>query len=243
MLGLSKPGKISGWQQLIIIVLSALPFWLGIYVVLPSIASSDGSMFSAYVLSLLPPLVLLLVAAFVVAKRQGGSLRERFGLKRLTGKDLLWTLGLLVLMVVSYLGLAPTSEWLLNNIPALAPPKEFDQLQTETSVFGVSLQGNWWALALHFGFLLFNIFGEELWFRGILFGKQKERYGKNAWLVHGLTYHLFHMFYPYDLFQLLPMSLAYGYVRQKTDNTWTTIIAHFVFNGIGMAPTIAGILQ
>ena len=61
--------------------------------------------------------------------------------------------------------------------------------------------------------------------------------------MHGLLYNRFHIFWKWDLIRLLPESLLYGIVAQKTRTIWPCIIAHFVFNGLGLIVTIVGIMQ
>ncbi len=241
----TKP--ISLLQQLLFIIASAIPFWLGIYWVLPQLLSTGYSTFNAFLIGLFIPLLLLLVAAIVYGfkKERHHKYKSFFsfwGLKPLKAKDWLWILLLFAIMVISYLSLGGTSNWVANNIPGFAPTKAFNSIQTTGTFFGITLKGNWWALLFHIILLLVNIFGEELWFRGVLFQKQFERYGKHTWLVHGISYHIWHMFYPWDVIRLLPISLGYAWVRQKTNNTWTTIIAHFLFNSLGLMTTVSAIM-
>lgn len=233
--------------QFIFILISALPFWLGIYWLLPLMVTKGYSIGVALSVSIIIPLYFLFISAVYLGLRESNDgisgLVKRWGLKPMTVKDWAWVFFLLAVTLIGYFTLADISSTINSKFIGIYPPEEFGSIITHTTFFGMHLSGNWWALLAHIGLLFINIFGEELWFRGILFPKQKLLYKQHTWWVHGLFYHLWHMFYPWDILRLLPASLAYGWVRQKTDNTWTTIIAHFLFNGIGLYYTTLGILR
>lgn len=237
---------MSWHKQVIIFLLSALPFWLGIYWLLPRLTNSQMATGPALAIIVLVPLSLLLIAAIAYGIHESTGIQglmARWHLKSMKRSDWIWTLVLLAISITAYLSLGALSNSVNNQLIGINPPAAFSMIHTGTSFFGIPLAGNWWALLAHIGILVINIFGEELWFRGILFPRQKKTFGKHAWWVHGLFYHIWHMFYPWDILRLLPMSLAYGWVIQKTENTWTTIIAHFLFNGIGLISTVSGIIQ
>lgn len=232
--------------QVIVFVFSALPFWLGIYWFLPNMVAAGYSIPVSLSVSVIGPLALLLVAAIIVGQKESTGFKGLLGrwqLRPMKWTDLFWALVAFGISVLCYLTLGNLSSAINTNYIGINPPAEFAYVHTGTAFFGIRLAGNWWAFLLHFGILVVNILGEELWFRGVLFPKQQQVFGKNAWWVHGLCYYLFHMFYPWDVLRLLPNALAYGWVMQKTNNTWTIIIAHFLFNGIGLVVTISGILK
>lgn len=239
--------KVSLLYQILFIGFSALPFWIGIYWLLPKMVQGGISRPIAFSVSVFLPLIILFIAAVVLGLRESKigykGLFEAWHLKPMKKSDWGWTLALFGVMVGSYLALGSVTNWIATQFPSLAPPYYFSQLSTNTSFMGITMKGNWLVLVIHLTLLFFNIFGEELLFRGILFSKQEKKYGKRGWLVHALSYHVWHMFYPWDVIRLLPASLGYAWVRQRTGNTWTTIIAHFMFNGIGLIMTIGGILQ
>ena len=82
--------------------------------------------------------------------------------------------------------------------------------------------------------LFFNIFGEELWWRGYVLPRQAKHFGKYACdLFHGLLWTLFHAFKWWDLIGLLPVCLSLSYVAQRRQSTWPGNIAHLLFNGLG----------
>jgi len=239
-----KPLPLGG--AVVWFALSAIPFWLGLYLVLPLLVDSGTGIAAALCVAFLVPLSLLLLFSILVGRRESKGkgwteLRKRWRLESIKLSDLGWALLLLVVSLAGYLGLAGTAEWLQQNA-GLVPPEALDLVQTPTTFFGFELLGNWWVLALHFGILLLNVLGEELWFRGILFPRQEAEHGKKAWLVHGLCYHAFHMFYPWGVLRLLPESLMYGWIAQRSGSSWPSVISHFLFNGLALIATISGIL-
>lgn len=226
--------------------LSAVPFWLGLYVALPLLVRTTGSASLSLSVGFLVPLALLLVAALVVAQRERtapgvGGLLQRLRLGRPLARHGLWAAALLAVTLLGYFSLGGTAQWLQEH-GGLAPPAAFELVRTETTFWGIPLAGNWWAVVLHLGILLLNVLGEELWFRGVLFPRQLAAHGPRAWLVHGLCYHMFHMFYPWDVLRLLPESLAYGWVTQRSGSTWPAIFAHLAFNGLGLLGTVSAVL-
>lgn len=226
---------------------ASIPFFIGVYIIIPQFVSENENNFLPFSASILLPLLFLLIYAIIIGKLEQSKsgwngLIERWNLKKMQKKDWLWTFFLIAVIFLGYFSLANTGDWIIEKFPFLSPPKGFELIRTENSFFGLPLKGNWWVLILHIVILVINVFGEELFFRGILFPKQKLIHKKYTWIVHGLCYHLFHMFYPWDFLRILPESLAYGFVVQKTNNTWPGIIAHFMFNALGLIGTIYGIL-
>ncbi len=234
-------------RQAFYFILSAIPFWLGIYIVIPMLNSWGCSISVTFSIGILLPLLLLLIGAITVGLAEsesgGVGLIKRWRLQPLRRSDIGWLLLLFIITVSSYFLLEGTSNWMLATFPKLSPPESFNLLQTEDTFFGMSLKGNWFVLLVHIGIILLNVLGEELWFRGILFPKHEAISRKWGWLIHGLFYHMWHMFYPWNLLRLLPESLAYGWIAQKTKNTWVCIGSHFLFNGLGLIATISGIVQ
>jgi membrane protease YdiL (CAAX protease family) len=108
---------------------------------------------------------------------------------------------------------------------------------------GFPMRGNWWILGYYLIVLLvFNIGGEELWWRGYILPRQELSFGNAAWIVNGVLWACFHIFIHstlFDLVRMMPTCLALAYVVQRTRNTWTGIIGHT----IGNSPLLVQILQ
>ena len=76
--------------------------------------------------------------------------------------------------------------------------------------------------------LFFNIFGEELWWRGVILPRQELSHGRLAWLVNSLLWLAFHLpFYPWRAIDLLPYCLIIAFISQRRNNTWPAIIIHW----------------
>jgi membrane protease YdiL (CAAX protease family) len=207
-----------------------------------------------YFASFVSLMVVMLLAALAAYRMEGNpftiwSFRERFRLMPMRGRDWLWAIGLFAFQAVIYVGLAATSKWLIR-FPLFAPPAYLPpDLDPRTQVglvytefLGISLKGNWWLLLPFFVVMFFNIFGEEFWWRGYIFPRQELAFGKWTWLVHGIFWTLFHVFFRWRWLMILPGALALSYVVQRTRNTWTAILAHALQMGLALIPLILGIL-
>ncbi len=186
------------------------------------------------------PLILMLIAAIVAYRLEGrpwtwAAFRDRMRLTRPTGRDWLWTIALVASgFLLPYL-LNPLAE-AVSGVTFYTPPKEFGEFMASMrSGLGMDLRGRWdvflWVV---FALAVFNIGGEELWWRGIILPRQELALGKWAWLVNGLLWDLFHFFYHSNLGSVvgyLAATVPLAYVAQRTRNTWPGIIAHLIGNG------------
>lgn len=83
-------------------------------------------------------------------------------------------------------------------------------------------------------FVLMNASNEELLFRGLFLGKTKPFFGRFAAnVVTSISFVLMHSFVDYTpdtviflSLQLLPLSLAWGWLMQKTDSIWGSVLFH-----------------
>lgn len=83
---------------------------------------------------------------------------------------------------------------------------------------------------------------EEFWWRGLILPRQELAMGKVTWMVHGLLWTLFHLFWFWNTLLILPMCLAISLMVYQRKNTTPAIIAHFLINGVGVIPIVAGVL-
>lgn len=214
--------------------------WFGI----PALTKAGLSEFAAYLWALLIPLVLMLVAALVGLRSEGwpltrSSLRERFRYQPMTRRDWLWTGGAAVLALLGYGVFTAISALLIQNgliplpadMPAVLDPLASPEALLDT-VGGV-IVGRWDLVAIYFVVLFFNIFGEELWWRGYILPRQELAHGAHAWLVHGLLWAAFHLFKWWDILALLPVTLTIAFVSQRLQNNTPAVILHYLINGIG----------
>lgn len=235
------------WQALLYFGLPALMFRISIYNGTPALIALGMSPFYANVVSFTVPAAILFALALGFSKRDGyaGSwteLKARLRLLRMTGRDWLWAI---VALLLTFLSIGAIQQFtalpLIKAIPALAPPDFFPPWSKPGVAFdvtlyqnyiGAPLRGNWGVAVLVLVMFFFNIFGEELWWRGYILPRQEKTHGSRAWLVNGVLWLLWHVaFYPWQVFALLPICLAVPFVAQRRQNTWTAIVIHLQ-NGV-----------
>jgi hypothetical protein len=91
-----------------------------------------------------------------------------------------------------------------------------------TDFMGIPLPGSWW-IPVYYAFmiLVFNIVGEELWWRGYALPRQELAFGKMTWVVHGIFWSAFHLFMQPTLCDTVRMSIsgvALGYVAAHEEH-------------------------
>jgi membrane protease YdiL (CAAX protease family) len=92
--------------------------------------------------------------------------------------------------------------------------------------------GRYWLLFVWFPYWILNIFGEEFLWRGVMLPRQELAFGKNAWLIHGTGWGLFHLAFGWKLLvMLLPLIFIQSFLVQKTKNSWVGVIMHAGLNG------------
>ncbi|MBM4367839.1 MAG: CPBP family intramembrane metalloprotease [Deltaproteobacteria bacterium] len=237
--------KPLGWTgSLLLFGIPAAVFTLFLFWVLPAVAAAGTDPLLTFHAGFVAPLALMLIAAFVAYRLEGrpwtwAGIRERFRLERPDGRTWAWTAALVALAVV-LLPVFPVTAWiqgLLANVPLYDPPQGYSSFMSglsdgQTHIFGRPFT---WGLFVYFvsGLFVFNILGEELWWRGYILPRQELAFGAKTWLIHGFGWALFHIFYHYTLgifLSYLPITLATSFVAQRTRNTWPGIIAHMVSN-------------
>jgi membrane protease YdiL (CAAX protease family) len=244
------------WQALLYFGLPALLFRIFLYTGIPMFVRLGLTPFEAYIVGLTVPAAILFALAFGFYKRDGfpltwSSLKVRFRLRPMTGKDWLWSVGAFIVTFLSIGALAPTAQMLIAAFPAIAVPDFFApwarpgatfDLALFTKFVGAPLKGNWSFAVLSFIQLFFNIFGEELWWRGYILPRQEKAHGRWAWVINGLLWWLWHLtFYPWQVFALLPICLIIPYIAQRFQNTWPAVIIHWQ-NGISLLLILALVL-
>lgn len=89
----------------------------------------------------------------------------------------------------------------------------------------------------------FNIFGEELMWRGYILPRQEIGLGKNAWIFNALLWILFHICFGIQLMILLiPIMFILPYAVQKTKNTVVGIYIHALVNGPSFIMVSLGVI-
>ncbi len=216
---------------------------VSVYVLLPGLISLGASEYLGLQLASLVPYLTLFVAALIAYRMEDNpwswmAFKDRFRLHRLSPRDWVWALALVIFSFVSYLSLRSIVSTLLSNglfvlpasVPRIIDPRSGVSIE---ELAGGALKGNWLLVTISFVVLFFNIFGEELWWRGYLLPRQEVTQGRGAWIVHGLLWTFFHAFKYWELIAILPVSLALSFVVQYRKSTWIGIIAHLAVNSLG----------
>jgi membrane protease YdiL (CAAX protease family) len=243
---MEKVQPMSLGSALLHFLIPGLLVTLNMYLVMAFFATLGLPIFVNYfIIYATLPMLLLLIASIIAYRREGNEMTwldfaQRFRLKRMTGKDWLWTIFLFVFMFLSVGILSFTSIIIASFLPPpifwpeeLHPLKRGDSMGTiPTEFVGQPLPGNWWIVIVLVISLIIATFGEELWWRGYILPRQELQHGEKTWIIHGILWGAFHFFLPWNLIALLPGTLALSYVAQKLKNTWPAIIAHGLVNGL-----------
>jgi membrane protease YdiL (CAAX protease family) len=167
----------------------------------------------------------LLITAYYIIKAEGFSFTQEFLLnrlrfKRITRKDLIWSLaGLVVagLMSTIIMKAIETITGAFDHAPS------FMTFEPLTS-------GRYWLLWLPYWIL--NIMGEEILWRGVMLPRQEVAFGNKAWIIHGTGWMLFHIAFGWQLLiTLIPLIFILSFIVQKTKNSWNGVIMHAGLNG------------
>jgi len=226
--------------SLLLFGVPALGFSWSVLSVLPSLARQGYSNYTIFVVTFLGPLAVLFLTALAAYRIEGrpwtwASFAERMRLAGMNRQQWLWTIGLVVGSFALQILIAPLAR-ALQGIPLISWPPEFGQFMAsmEQGSVGLDLRGRWDVLAVvSIGLALFNVGGEELWWRGIILPRQELAFGKWTWILHGVLWDLFHVFYYTDLGKLvanLAITLPVAFVSQRTRNTWPAIVLHYIIN-------------
>ncbi|HOJ78593.1 MAG TPA: CPBP family intramembrane metalloprotease [Bacillota bacterium] len=169
----------------------------------------------------------LIVTGLLILKSEGyriskNTLNERLRFRKVTMRDILWSvIGLILVGLFS--GLIMKSLELLvgkfNHSPAFM---SFEPLT----------KGRYWLLLVWLPYWFLNIFGEEFLWRGVMLPRQEIAFGKYTWLIHGFGWGLFHVAFGWQLLiTLIPLIFIQSYLVQKTKNSWVGVIMHGGLNG------------
>lgn len=173
---------------------------------------------------------LFLFAIFLVRRdgfRSKHEILNRFRLKKMTARDWKFTLGGLLLIFI-FTGLIMGISKILYlkfGIPEIETTPSFMKFEP--------FQGNERGLLLVWLVMFFfNIFGEELMWRGYILPRQEMDLGAKAWIFNALFWFIFHLAFGVQLLILLiPILIILPYAVQKTGNTMVGIWIHALMNG------------
>lgn len=147
---------------------------------------------------------------------------ERLRFRRITAKDIIWSIAGLIIVVVVGGIIMKTLEMFIGKFEHSPTFMTFEPLT----------KGRYWLLLVWLPYWILNILGEEFLWRGVMFPRQEMVFGKYTWLVHGTGWGLFHIAFGWQLLiMLIPLIYIQSYVVQKTQNSWNGVIMHGGLNG------------
>lgn len=238
----SKLKPMPLWQSILFFGVPAAVFMFSIYVVMPQLGEAGVDPVLNYTLTLIGPVFLLFIVSFLGLKLDGyvinwTTIKTRFRLKPLRKKEWIWTIGLSFFMVLGNLILLPTQQWILKSVNFNPPDYLPSTMDPRLTLSGIPPEFELTPVIIliifQLFFLFFNILGEEFWWRGYILPRQELVHGRYTWIIHGLLWTLFHIFWWWNLLFLLPGALAAAFVAQKFENTTVIIVAHLVVNTLG----------
>ncbi len=239
---------------MLLVLIPAVIAYLGLHHLVPALLAGSGQpFFAGYMVWWMTWMGLVFLVSLAAYRLEGNPLswaafRTRYRLRGLSRSDWGWTAALLAVHILGILLLGVVGKS-LGSIPLLAMPDSFPpELQPGGTAalaagqfMGMELAGKWWIAALYFLGWIFNIFGEELWWRGFLLPRQELAHGKWTWVVHGLLWGANHLFQKWTLPILLPTAFFYAYAAQRVKNTSVFFIVHGLLNLVPLVAIIIGV--
>ena len=200
-----------------------------------------------------------LVAALVLLRREGypltlRGLRDRARLRFPKGWKK-WALALVVMVLVFWLSsLTGPINKTVASTPGFIPPEYWLPVTNPnaevTGVEGVfpdvTLAGNWIFFIMFFIVygVIFNIIGEELYYRSFLLPKMRGVFGRWDWVANGVLFTLKHIYQRWLYFGILPGALAMAFLAGPIGSVYLSMIFHWLGNNlmalIALTPVVFG---
>jgi membrane protease YdiL (CAAX protease family) len=185
-----------------------------------------------------------LVAGLVLLRREGyrislDALRDRIRLHWPKGWRA-WLLAVIVLILgMSFsMAMGPVNRT-LASAPGFAPPEWWPaasnptvQVSGAADVFpDIKLRGNFlFVLQYLFIGLVFNIFGEEIYYRGYLLPRMRGVFGKWDWVANGVLFTLKHVYQRWLFPGLVVGGLCFAFAAGPLGSLPLAMIYHWVGN-------------
>lgn len=220
------------FQSFLLFGIPATAFFIVCRVLVPLLRQNYGvhpalSWFIGGLLTFLPLFLLAILLASSDGFQTKTELISRLRLKRMSGRDWKFTLGGLLLIFIGS-GLIMGLSKLLHlqfGIPEIETTPSFMKFEP--------FQGKERLLLLVWLVMFFfNIFGEEIMWRGYILPRQELSMGKRAWILNALLWFVFHFAFGISLLiLLLPILIILPWCVQRSGNTMVGIWIHGLMNG------------
>jgi membrane protease YdiL (CAAX protease family) len=185
-----------------------------------------------------------LVAGLILLKREGykltiDALRDRISLRWPRGWKP-WALAGIVLIAGMSLSMAmgPVNR-ALASVPGFVPPEWWPassnptiQVKSAADAFpDINLKGNFLFVLFYFVIgLVFNIVGEEIYYRGYLLPRMRSAFGKWDWVVNGVLFTLKHVYQRWLYPGILVGGMAYALAAGPLGSLPLAMVYHWVGN-------------
>jgi len=185
-----------------------------------------------------------LAAGLILLRREGyrlsiAALRERLRLRWPQGWKA-WAIAavILVLGLIVSMAAEPANR-ALAAVPGFAPPDWWGPASNPTVVVSsaadafpdVTLQGNFGFVALYFVIgLVFNIIGEEVYYRGYLLPRMRGEFGRWDWVANGVLFTLKHVYQRWMYPGILVGGLCFAFAAGPLGSLPLAMLYHWVGN-------------
>ncbi len=192
-------------------------------------------------------LIWVFVLAMLIVYREEGDLRWTTIRRRLwlnaplnpktsepRRKLWLWLIPLTLLALASQQSYGGALKNLgMRMLPFLAPPPGYDpfELLFASPEMQAQVVGAWGFYGLFLVLFVFNILGEEFFFRGVLLPKMEGAFGKWDWVANGVLFGLYHLHEPWIILPAaLDSAIIFALPVRRLRSTWLAIIVHAAAN-------------
>ena len=185
-----------------------------------------------------------LAAGLVLLRREGyplrlSAMRDRIRWQWPKGRKA-WLLAIVVFIIGMALSMAmgPVNR-ALATVPGFIPPSWWPAASNPTvEISGASdvfpdirLQGNFLFILLYFIIgLVFNIFGEELYYRGLLLPRMHGVFGRWDWVANGVLFTLKHVYQRWLYPAVLIGGLSFAFAAGPLGSLPLAMVYHWVGN-------------
>lgn len=246
-----KSKQLSVAQFLLATFLPSGFAYVGFRIVLPKLVENGTpSLIGWPVIASLMLFMFVLVTIFLLrseAKQLGISLWERMCFKRLSGKEWIISIGLLVLVFVITMGVQGIVPSFMDAFGLTVPDympfflnPEINPATADPAILspGFDPQGKYYLFILMAVTLFLNILTEELYFRAWMLPKLS-KYGSWAWAINGVLFAFYHTFQIWLLPVILVASLSFAFVFNKTKSIWPIFAIHVFLNTLNLLGVVA----
>lgn len=237
-----KPLRLLG--SVTLFAIPAIIFFLLTHYLIPYLTVKSGihpalSWFIAGSIMFIP----LFITAVIMGYNEGFTsvreLKSRLRLKKMSNLD--WKYAIISSLAVMLLTglIMGISKWLHSNynFPLLESAPDFMRFEP--------FEGREKLLFFPWLFMFFfNMFGEELLWRGYILPRQEMAFQNRAWIVNAALWMLFHVCFGFQLMLILiPILTILPYAVYKTKNTYVGLFIHAIINGPAFVLVALGLIK